>query len=385
MTLNPLAIGVKKAVLTMDKSERVHDVNGWYEIKRNPISKVGVFDYGGATLKAAGLDADPSRMYKVYRPADELSDPECIESFKLLPWIDDHAMLGDRPGMVDPEQKGVHGVIGEDVFFEGGYLYGNIKVFSSRLADNIDAGKKDLSAGYRCNYRFERGTFNGEDYDAVQYNIRGNHLALVAEGRMGKEVSVLDSAETLTITIDSKEFARMSEAAPAASPAPAQDQAPDLEARLAKIEETLAKLMPLEKQEHGEALDKDPVVPAAEGDKCDEPASGMDAAEVVALKNRVEQLEKGGIKALMGEIAKRDKLANDLSAHIGTFDHAEKTLQEVAVYGAGKLGITCDASEALATVQGFLAGRAAKPVSQVVTTDSAETGSLKSIIARKGA
>ena len=373
------SIKAANAAMTFDKSDRVHDVNGWYEIKRNPLSKEGVFQYGGATLAAAGLDADPSKMYRVYRPAKELSNQECIDSFKLLPWIDDHAMLGDKPGMIPAEQKGVQGVIGEDVFFEDGYLYGNIKVFSEKLADNIDAGKKDLSAGYRCNYRFESGIFNGEEYDAVQFDIRGNHLALVAEGRMGKEVSVLDSAEVLKITIDSKEFALMSE--PAKEPM-AQDVDPmaGLETRLAKIEELLAKLIPLEKEEHGEALDKDPEAPAK--DEC-EPASGMDAAEVVALKTRVEQLEKGGIKALMGEISKRDALANAVSAHVGTFDHAEMTLGEVAKYSADKLGITCDSGHELAAVQGFLAAR--KAVSVAVATVDAKETSLSAIIANKGA
>lgn len=376
------SIQAANAAMTFDKSDRVHDVNGWYEIKRNPLSKEGVFQYGGATLAAAGLDADPSKMYRVYRPADELSNQECVDSFKLLPWIDDHAMLGDKPGMIPAEQKGVQGVIGEDVFFEDGYLYGNIKVFSETLADNIDAGKKDLSAGYRCNYRFESGIFNGEEYDAVQFNIRGNHLALVAEGRMGKEISVLDSAEVLKITIDSKEFALMSD--PVKEPV-AQDVEPmaGLESRLAKIEEMLAKLIPLEKEEHGEALDKEPAEPAAEAkDKCD-PASGMDAAEIVALKSRVEQMEKGGIKALMGEISKRDALASAVSMHVGTFDHAEMTLGEVAKYSADKLGIACDAGHELAAVQGFLAARKVSAVS-VATQDAKET-SLSSIIANKGA
>lgn len=375
------SIKAANAAMTFDKSERHHDVNGWYEIKRNPLSKEGVFQYGGATLAAAGCDADPSRMYKVYRPASELSAQECIDSFKLLPWIDDHAMLGDKPGMIPAEQKGVQGVIGEDVFFEDGYLYGNIKVFSEKLADNIDAGKKDLSAGYRCNYRFESGIFNGEEYDAVQFDIRGNHLALVAEGRMGKEVSVLDSAEVLKITIDSKEFALMTD--PVKEPV-AQDVDPmaGLEGRLAKIEEMLAKLIPLEKEEHGEALDAEVTPPAAEADKCDT-ASGMDAAEVVALKTRVEQLEKGGIKALMGEISKRDSLANAVSAHVGTFDHAEMTLGEVAKYSADKLGITCDSGHELAAVQGFLAAR--KAVSVAVATVDAKETSLSAIIANKGA
>jgi len=376
------SIKAANAAMTFDKSDRVHDVNGWYEIKRNPLSKEGVFQYGGATLAAAGCDADPSRMYKVYRPASELSAQECIDSFKLLPWIDDHAMLGDKPGMIPAEQKGVQGVIGEDVFFEDGYLFGNIKVFSETLADNIDAGKKDLSAGYRCNYRMESGIFNGEEYDAIQFDIRGNHLALVAEGRMGKEVSVLDHSEILTITIDSKEFALMPD--PVKKPV-SQDVDPmaAFEGRLSKIEEMLAKLIPSNTEETDEKSVSTTTETADDAKDKDKTSSGMDAADVVALKTRVEQLEKGGIKALMGEISKRDSLANAVSAHVGTFDHAEMTLGEVAKYSADKLGITCDSGHELAAVQGFLAAR--KAVSVAVATVDAKETSLSVIIANKGA
>src|ERR1700722_3410016 len=106
-------------------SAREYDTNGWYEIKGNPISKVGVFPYSGRSI-SPDLDAD--KIYHVYRPEEELSHPDCIDSFKLLPWVDTHpqALLGpEETGRVPAEQKGVEGVIGEDVYFKDGVLYGN--------------------------------------------------------------------------------------------------------------------------------------------------------------------------------------------------------------------------------------------------------------------
>ena len=96
-------------------TKRQKDINGWFEVKDNPISKVGVFDYSGAQIGAA----DPNRIYRVYRPAEELADPATIESFKLLPIVDDHTMLGNpNEGMTAAEDKGVAGVIGEEVYFK---------------------------------------------------------------------------------------------------------------------------------------------------------------------------------------------------------------------------------------------------------------------------
>ena len=133
-------------------SARESDVNGWAEIKGNPISKVGIFPYSGAQINS---DLDPDRIYMVYRPASELNNQKTIDSFKLLPWTDEHTMIG--PGLTPAEKIGIHGVIGEDVYFEDDYLKGNLKVFSDELAGLIDSGKKELSIGYRCLYDMSPG------------------------------------------------------------------------------------------------------------------------------------------------------------------------------------------------------------------------------------
>ena len=172
---------------------RLYDLNGWFEVPRNPISKVGVFPYLGRSIGAGGPkfpEGDPDKIYMVYRPAEELSDPEAIASFRLTPFVDEHTMLGsEAEGLTPPEQKGVHGVLGENVVFENGVLYSNLKVFSEALAARLNSGKKEVSCGYRCAYDFTPGTFEGQPYDAVQRTIRGNHLALVDEGRMGPDVA----------------------------------------------------------------------------------------------------------------------------------------------------------------------------------------------------
>ena len=97
------------------ESAREYDHNGWPEIKSNPISKEGVFEYLGGQISP---DLEHDKIYKVYRPASELSNPDTIDSFKLLPWTDEHEMLGSEDGMTPAEEKGIHGVIGEDVYFD---------------------------------------------------------------------------------------------------------------------------------------------------------------------------------------------------------------------------------------------------------------------------
>lgn len=196
----------------MSGSARTYDTNGWFEVPRNPLSKAGVFAYRGATIKAP----DPNATYMVYRPAEEIGSPETVDSFRLMPLVDNHTMLGspsrNGAGYTPAEQKGVHGVLGDRIHFDHDLqtLFGNLKVFSTTLDRSIDDGKVDLSLGYKCKYDWTPGVFNGQAYDCVQRHIRGNHVASVDDGRMGDDVSVMDHndefADSAVITFDEKDL-----------------------------------------------------------------------------------------------------------------------------------------------------------------------------------
>jgi len=133
----------------VNQTNRSVDINGWTTIRANPISKVGVFPYSGMQIDPEGeLGLDPNKIYNVYRPEEVLSDPQTIESFKSLPWIDDHEMLGsEKEGLTPIEDRPAFGIIGDEVFFEDGYLKGNLKIFSDKMMELIDSGKKELSIG----------------------------------------------------------------------------------------------------------------------------------------------------------------------------------------------------------------------------------------------
>ncbi len=348
------AIAYKEAgKLTKDGSARISDQNGFFEIKNNPISKVGVFPYSGRMI---GGD-DPDKIYNVYRPAEELGSEACIESFRLVPFVDEHHMIGD--GAMPAEQKGVHGVTGEDVYFDDDTLYSNIKVFSESLANLIEGGKRELSLGYRCIYEFAPGEYNGVKYDAIQRNIRGNHLALVEEGRMGHEVAVLDS---MVFTFDTKEIFQMNEenneVATDAEPVTLES----LAAQVAELMSFMQKLKPLEEEEHG-SLDEDVEVAedeevVAEDEDVPAKAEGMDAAEVK--------------RQVIKEIAQRDNLYKKLSLVIGAFDHAEMSLKDMADYGATKLGLD---HKSVGAVESYLSGFASAKVVKANGMDSAPKSS----------
>lgn len=359
------------------ESERILDGNGWMEVKNNPLSKVGVFPYSGAQI-----GADPSKIYQVLRPEEELSNPEALESFKLLPFIDDHEMLGSSAaGLTPAEKKGVEGVIGEEVYFKDGIVYANIKVFSEHLGDLIEAGKKQLSAGYRCMYEMASGVWNGIPYDAIQRNIRGNHLALVDEGRMGKEVAVLDkftfdtifNKEELQMTkeaLDAKAAmdARFEKICDWAEKKIAQDEAEEEKKKDKETEDEAKRIKGLD-EEKDEESEKAEDESEEEEEKKKDKKEGMDAAKLeAAMDARLEKFRKD----TMVEISARNELAEKLSKHIGTFDHSEKTLAEVAFYGVEKLGIKCPKGSEKVALDGYLHGR--NPSTKTFAVDSKKTG-----------
>lgn len=382
----------------MAATARKVDNNGWYEIPANPLSRVGVFPYSGRQI---GDLENPDKVYQILRPPEELGAPDCVNSFRLVPWIDEHALLGGADeGLTPAEKKGIHGVIGEAVFFDGDYLRGNVKLFSEKLADQIESGKRELSCGYRCTYDMTPGTFQGQRYDGVQRNIRGNHLALVKEGRMGPAVAVLDH---LVFTIDTKEAVMADQVTdPNAAVQPAAVTLESLAAMVAAMAEKLAavsafveKLKPLEQAEHGETLDAEALAAKQAADKCAadalaaKQAGAMDAAaEIKALQAKLDELT-GKVatgmdsKTVMAEIAQRDALAKQLSAHVGTFDSAQMTLADVAAYGVQKLGIQCEPAQAVAALNGFLHNRSTEtPVYAVGDAAHKKSGAVDAYLNR---
>ena len=338
------------------------DYNGYVFVKDRPISKVGVFPYLGKSIGAP----IPEKVYNVLRPLEELSNEETINSFKLVPLIDEHEMLGNEA--TPAEKKGVHGTLGEDVYFKDNTLFGNLKVYSESLKNLIEGGKKELSLGYRCVYVFESGEWNGQKYDAIQTEIRGNHIALVEEGRMGKEVSVIDAKEV--ITFDSNDIIIPKQE----NPMEKEELLALLKEAMAPIEERLLKLETMEKEENtGDEEVKDEDVKDEEKKAEDEEVSEVEKlkAENEALKSKLEKTEgmDAAIKqSVLKEIAQRDRLAQSLSKHVGAFDHLDMDLKGVVNYGLKKLDLKAEQGAELATLNGYLAGVSKSP--QAVAMDS---------------
>lgn len=352
---------------------RTIDTNGWVEIKGNPITRVGVFPYSGESLKL-----ERGRVYNVYRPAEELQREETVNSFKLIPWTNDHpsALLGDpENGRIPAEDYGISGVTGEDVYFDNDFLLANIKILTKELADEVASGKKELSAAYTFDCIMQKGMYNGIEYEVVQRNIRGNHLSLVDQGRAGPEVSVLDSSEGGEMEPNKTEEKEvMADAA-----GEELGQIAMLQTKVQELSDKLDRLMGRKSDEapmEAEANDDEaPVNPNAENAEKKEASDEDKEGDKKDEKKDSSAMDAVMMKKLVKEFSDKEKLADNLSHFVGVFDSREMTLSEVSQYGVSKLGLKCQKGHEQTALDAYFKGKkdSFKPTSSAMDHKSTST------------
>ena len=173
------------------ETARTFDENGYLHVKTSNITKEQVVPYIGNTIPGwQELELDPKKIYQIYRPADEIE--KAADTFNGLPLSLDHWEM-DAANM--PKDK-IIGSLGTDAAFDAPYLTNSLTVTDADAIERIKSGEfRDLSAGYLCDVEMINGIFDGKHYDGRMKNIRGNHVALVREGRAGHDVRVADSAD----------------------------------------------------------------------------------------------------------------------------------------------------------------------------------------------
>jgi hypothetical protein len=173
------------------------------------LTRTGVFPY---------RNEDGSQRMELRHP-DEVFHPDSLATYPLAPVTVDH------PGRVGPDNWRDHavGTVGKDVRRDGSYVHGELHLQDGKTIERALKGAeepgalREISCGYHCDLDPTPGDYQGQHYDAVQRNIRINHVAVGPPGwgRMGAGARMhLDSGAAVSgEPVTAKEYASLAAAA----------------------------------------------------------------------------------------------------------------------------------------------------------------------------
>ncbi len=161
-----------------------------YMVAPGKLARTGVQTYRAYEL---GLDADgmdPMKIIRLHRPPEEVFSPASMASFESKPITVDHPPVAVTADNWAELAKGEVRDVGQS----GELMTGTLLIKSRDAIEALQDGKAQLSNGYTFELDMTPGTTaDGRDYDGVQRNIRGNHVALVDAARCGSACRIADS------------------------------------------------------------------------------------------------------------------------------------------------------------------------------------------------
>lgn len=213
-----------------------------------PISRVGSFEYSAAEVGLPNI----GQAVQVWRPEEQIFNPETIASFEAKPVVIGHARFAD-PDNWREIAVGTTQNVRRGEGDKSDFLLADLLLTDRKAIEAVESGDlKEVSCGYDAD---TQETPQGIE----QIGIVGNHVALVVSARCSGckigDGSMTTSLKTRLRKLfrDGNEDAFNEEVdklqvqdgdAPDAAPAPAPTPAPTptLEERLAKLEATVAAL-----------------------------------------------------------------------------------------------------------------------------------------------
>jgi len=170
------------------------------------VARTGIQLYSAGEL---GMDGAPDKVVRVFRPAEEVFATDAMASYAHRPVTVDHPRE-----MVDAKNWKDHakGQTGDEVLRDGEFVRVPLMLMDKDAIEDWREGKRELSMGYTMDLKIADGvTPDGEQYDAIQTNLRMNHLALVSRARGGSKLrlgdiqpedSSMSDQKLTTITVD---------------------------------------------------------------------------------------------------------------------------------------------------------------------------------------
>lgn len=171
---------------------------GFLICKNVPIARTGYQQYLESELVE---DGNPAQMVNVYRSPKEVFAQATLASFEGKPVTDGHPSEDVNPDNFKRYAKGHVQHVRLGVGDDGDKIVADLYITDPELIQKILDGKREVSAGY---YAEDVKEDSGQ---ICQTKIRGNHVAIVDEGRAGPSVAIRD-AKCNSLTKGAEEMAK---------------------------------------------------------------------------------------------------------------------------------------------------------------------------------
>lgn len=163
---------------------------GFLVVEGVPIARIGEMEYGSDEVP--GIDPGDDGIIRMSRTPEELFSEETIASFEgkplIIPTGDVHTSGIDADTWSDYAAGHIQGVRKS-----GDFLVADIVINDASAIERVNQGLRELSCGYEY---LARQTSKGH---GEQYEIRGNHVALVDKARGGSQLKIGDMGQIMKI------------------------------------------------------------------------------------------------------------------------------------------------------------------------------------------
>lgn len=180
-------------------SQREQTPEGFLKVPGR-VARTGIQEYLASEL---GLDGDPLRIVRVFRPEEEVFSDASLASFNGVDVTDDHP--SELVTSKTFKNVSVGNVLGAGTK-DGDFVVAPLLIKDEAAIKKIEAGKAELSAGYTAEYVNSPGvTDNGVEFEFIQRDICINHVAVVDKARAGAMARIFDKqveANMVKLTLD---------------------------------------------------------------------------------------------------------------------------------------------------------------------------------------
>ncbi|MEG4149007.1 DUF2213 domain-containing protein [Microcoleus sp. Pol12B5] len=146
-----------------------------YLVANAKIARIGIQEYPNPD----------GTVRREFRPPEEVANRDSLKTLCDLPISIEHP-----PAMLDSSNARQFAVgWNGSVSYDGGFVSTKVKLIDQHAVKNaLDGGRIELSVGYMTKLDWTPGTWEGQRYDAIQRNIKGNHIALTVKARGGADL-----------------------------------------------------------------------------------------------------------------------------------------------------------------------------------------------------